>query len=129
MKLIIHLVKMYPIAVTFVMAINLILALSHISIVNMTYPIFGHSLMVDVIMLLFSQKLKFCTWHRLLLINMIFAIMMEWIWVNFNIISSGIFYVHLLLTITCITILTAAISFYKYGIFEVTSCKGNRNDR
>ena len=82
MKSLICLVKIYPIVVTMFITVGLICCMLGVSIYNLTYPIFGHSLFIDIIMLFFSLKFRFCRWHQALPINLIFIISIEWFSVN-----------------------------------------------
>lgn len=115
MKILIFIIKISPIIINFAILISLIFALFDRDISSFTYAIFGHSLYFDLLLLLLSVKMRFCFWHRLLIINMIIIITIEWIDINFNLISSSLCYIQSLLLLTCSSIIGAAILKYKHG--------------
>ena len=123
------LVKIYPIIVTMSIMIGLIYCMFGVNVSNITYPIFGHSLFIDVIMLFFSLKFMFWRWHQALLVNLIFIISIEWFSVNKGFMPNVKDYITLLSTMISITILTSTILYYKHGCFKTSFKKSTRNAR
>jgi len=117
MRWLLRIVKIWPIAINLSILIVLICYMFNISINNYVYPIFGHSLFVDICFLIMSKALRFCFWHRLLIWNLIVIIVMEWWSVNFFIINE-IYYVRTLLALVCCTILVSTFLRIKYGVFK-----------
>jgi len=117
MKWILRIVKAWPIITNLSILLILIFHILEVSISNLMYPIFGHSLFVDILFLMMSYKLKFCFWHKLLILNLIAIIGIEWISVNLCIIDS-VFYIRLLFTLTSVTLLTSTVLYSKYGMFK-----------
>lgn len=129
MKCLIRIIKLYPIITTFFIMVGLTFACMGIGISNYTYPIFGHSLFVDLCVLIVSIKLRFCVWHQLLMLNLVLVIIIEWFSVNFGFIPDAKAYIRLLLFITSGFSLTSSIFYYKHGCFKTTARKSHRNAR
>ena len=87
--LLLVIVKYLPIVIHVMIVINIIdgLFFSY-GITNWFYPLIGHSLVFDMLLLFFSYKFKFCKWHRILVYDMIINILLEWVSVN-GILSTG----------------------------------------
>lgn len=76
-------VKYAPIVVQFIIIFNILDEwIIGTSFTNYLYPIIGHSVLYDVILLILSRLFKFCLWHRILIYNMILNIVLEWFYVN-----------------------------------------------
>ena len=81
------------------------------------YPIFGHALLIDICFLIMSSVMRFCFWHRLLILNLIATIVLEWISVNVYQINS-LFYIRTLFGLSCSVLLISTILYSKYGWFK-----------
>lgn len=80
-------VKYLPVLVHVIIVLNVLDGLFfNFGITNWFYPIIGHSVVFDLLLLFFSYKLKFCKWHRILVYDMIVNVVLEWVSIN-NIIS------------------------------------------
>lgn len=117
MKQLIAIVKICPIVITLNIIIGLVCSLLHVNISNYTYPIFGHSLYFDILLLYISFKLNLCSWHRVLIYNMILIISLEWMYVNTLNVGSLI-YVQSLLLASCLSILISAYLFINKMTFK-----------
>ena len=90
MKTIVEIIRYYPILV------NAFIAYSCFEYMYLDcdftlviYPLIGQSFMINALLFLLSYKYKFCLWHRLMLLNMSFALLLEWfnnmgIEINYN---------------------------------------------
>ena len=123
MRCIISLIKIYPIVVTLSITIGLLCAITGVSISNFTYPIFGHSLLMDMMILIMSIRFKFCKWHQILILNLIAIISIEWLSVNVGFIPDTHDYIATLTALMSITILISTILYYKHGCFKTTPKK------
>jgi len=111
-KDLILLIKISPVVMNLLIVIELIFALFNVNICSGTYPIFGHSLFFDILLLILAKTFKLCMWNKLLIYNLIFIITLEWFAVNvINI--NPYFYICLILTISTITILISTLLYYK----------------
>lgn len=81
------------------------------------YPIFGHALFIDICFLIMSMVMKFCFWHRLLILNLITTIVIEWINVNVYTINSAL-YIRMIFGLSCSVLLISTILYSKYGWFK-----------
>ena len=129
MKRIVRLIKIYPIVVTLVISIGLMLCIAGINISNITYPIFGHSIFANLIMMIISIKLRFCRWHQILIGNLLLIISIEWLSVNVGFIPDAMAYITIISATTSTSILMSSILYYKHGCFKTTARKGHRNAR
>lgn len=109
MKSAVLIVKFYPIIVN----IWLCLILSGF-ISDSLYPIFGHGLLVDVLLLVLSYLFRFCTWHRILIYSMMINVTLEFLQNN-GVFFSDSFCISLTITITSLVLST--ILYYKNGCY------------
>lgn len=114
---VIKLIKYYPIIVNLYILVTM-----GLYIFNIYYPFgfycytfLGQSFYLNVLILLLSIKFRFCIWHRLLIYNMSFCLLLETIH-NYGINISNHIYIVVLSTI--ITIFMAIILFIKHGTFN-----------
>lgn len=72
-KLILAIIKYYPILMNFIICIIFgeYLFSDNYDISNFLKPIFGYSLLISLLFLLLSIDKRFCWWHRLLICNMV----------------------------------------------------------
>lgn len=81
----VDMVKYMPIVMQFIVFWNVLdYWLSGNSYSGWVYPLLGHSLIYDCMLLVLSFILRFCLWHKLLIANLIFNIVVEWLLVNFD---------------------------------------------
>lgn len=78
-------VKYYPVLMQLIIFMNFFDHYYPGSFTNFLYPIIGHSVAYDILLLVLSRMFAFCAWHRLLIYSMLYNIFIEWITVNFNI--------------------------------------------
>lgn len=114
-KACVNFVKYYPVLMQVIILANIFDEFYPISITNWLYPIVGHSLAWDLFILAFSKMFRFCIWHRLLIYNMIFNIIVEWIMVNINIPVDYDVVIYTITSITLITIIASVILRFKTG--------------
>lgn len=110
MKLLIKLVKYYPIIVN--LAIIFMMIEWYFTKENiLLYPYIGQSFYFNSFLLILSYHLKFCTWHRILIYSMSFVLLLETIsqyGVNIN------YYLYIC-TIVSITALVLSTILYVYN--------------
>lgn len=76
-------VRFAPIIVQFIIFFNILDEwILCTSFTNFLYPLIGHSLLFDFLLLALSKAFRYCLWHRILIYNMIFNISLEWVYVN-----------------------------------------------
>lgn len=114
---VVRIVKFWPIVTNLIVLLALYMSILDISISKFTYPIFGHSLLIDICFLIMSYKMHFCFWHKLLIYNLIAIILIEWIDVNIFSFEYMI-YIRTLLALSCYSILTSIILYFRYGWFK-----------
>jgi len=73
------------------------------------YPLFGQSLIFNILLYLLSIKYKFCLWHKALIISMTTCLMIEFIEIQINYTSA------ILLNTKLTTIIFGLIIFTVYG--------------
>lgn len=116
MKLLIKLVKYYPIIVN--ISIVLMMIEWYFTKENiLLYPYIGQSFYLNSIILILSHNLKFCTWHRILIYSMSFVLFLETIsryGVNIN------YYLYICIVVSILALTTSTILYYKNG------CHSNR---
>ena len=118
----INYIKFLPIIIHVIMIMNILeLAFKGLNITNFFYPILGHSVAYNILLLLLSIVFRFCYWHRALIYSMLINISIEWLCVNFHIDILINNIVVILSLITTIYTLISAVSFYKTGVMDPNS--------
>lgn len=112
-EVLIWVIKYVPIITHFIIVLNILdYFVFGYSYTNWLYPIIGHSIIYDLMLLIFSYKLKFCLWHRILIWDMILNIVFEWICVNIHISEVVHFFMVIsLLSVVCSVILAVTAAF------------------
>lgn len=111
-KNLVLLIKISPIIMNLIIVVELIFYLLHISVCSYIYPIFGHSLYFNILLLILAETFKFCMWNKILIHNLILIIIMEWISVNVIHINAYL-YIYLILSISTITMIVSTLLYYK----------------
>lgn len=103
------LIKYYPVVMQFIVFLNFLdYYILGGSVTNWFYPVFGHSLIFDILLLYFSRVFKFCAWHRLLIWNLILNITTEWVIINFNLNN----YLHIIMDISLLVSIFLCVLSY-----------------
>ena len=114
---IIKLIKYYPILLNayILTTMNFYLIGYNLCIEKYFYTFIGQSFIYNAILLYFSFKFKFCIWHRLLIYNMSFCLLLEAI-TKYGIKINN--YAYIVVISTILTIFVSIIIFKRHGTFN-----------
>ena len=117
MKIAIKIIKYYPIIVNIYILLGMLTYVSGVPINGnqYVYTFIGQSFITKILLILLSHKLHFCVWHRLLIYNMSFCLLLETIF-NFGICINNYSYIVIISTI--ISIFIAILIFRKHGTYS-----------
>lgn len=111
----INYVKYFPVFMQFVILLNLFEYYYGFNFTSYAYTFLGSSVLWCLLLLLLSFAFKFCIWHRLLIYNIIFNLLMEFLVVNIakessveNIMSFSSF-------VTTLFIVSSIVTRFKFG--------------
>ncbi len=124
MKLLIKLVKYYPIIMNILIVFMMVGYYLRIEQI-LLYPYIGQSFYLNTILLILSYHLKFCTWHRILIYSMSFVLLLETIsqyGVNIN------YYLYICTIVSITALITATLLYYKNGCYTNRACKNTKED-
>ena len=123
---IIKLIKYYPILLNayILMTMSFYLIGYNLCIEKYFYTFIGQSFIYNAILLYFSFKFKFCVWHRLLIYNMTFCLLLETI-TNLGFKLNN--YAYIVVISTILTIFVSILIFLKHGTFNKE--KSNTNTK
>lgn len=115
--IILRLIKYYPILINLYLLIGMSLYVSGIDVSfgRYIYTFFGQSFYINIIVFLLSAKFRLCIWHRLLIYNMSFCLLLETLY-NYGLSINN--YAYIVIVTTIITIFIAILIFKKYGTFN-----------
>ena len=115
--LVVRLIKYYPIILNLYILLLSALQLLGVSVSfdGMIYTFIGQSFILNILILILSKKFRFCLWHRLLIYNMSFCLLLETLY-NFGIEVKNSTYIVVISTI--ITIFVSILIFKKKGTHE-----------
>jgi len=114
MKLEIASVKYFPIVANVAMLVLMLFQLFSVHVKPITGYILGGSLWATYNLVIQSKRLYFCTWHRILLYNIMFYAVLQIIWrfgFEFN------YYLYLCLTLNIASLITAFMLYRKNGCY------------
>lgn len=109
MKAVISLVKYIPI----VQNIWILFVLFGL-ISDRLYPFFGQSILLNLLLYGLSVSLKFCYWHRILIISQSIIVFLEFLQ-NSGVIINDISIISI--SIILIGIINSTLIYYRYGLF------------
>ena len=114
---ILKLIKYYPILLNaYILVIMSFYIIGyHINISCYLSTLIGQSFIYNAMLLYFSFKFKFCVWHRLLIYNMTFCLLLETL-TNFGIKLNN--YAYIVVISTILTIFVSIIIFKRHGTFN-----------
>lgn len=123
---IVKLIKFYPVVLNVLILFMMFTYILDIdlNINNYIYTLIGQSFIYNAMLLYFSFKFKFCVWHRLLIYNMTFCLLLETI-TNFGIKLNN--YAYIVVISTILTIFVSIITFKRHGTFNKE--KSNTNTK
>lgn len=123
---IIKLIKYYPIVLNaYILVIMSLYTIGFdFNICKYLYTFIGQSFIYNAMLLYFSFKFKFCVWHRLLIYNMTFCLLLETI-TNLGFKLNN--YAYIVVISTILTIFVSIIIFLKHGTFNKE--KSNTNTK
>lgn len=87
------------------------------------YTLIGQSFYFNAILFILSINLKFCLWHRILIISMSLVLLMETLY-NFGLTINN--YLYICIVISVFSLLTSAILYYKHGCFNKRTFKDTK---
>ena len=107
-------VKYFPIAANVAMLVLMLFQIFSVNVKPITGYILGGSLLATYNLITQSKQLHFCTWHRILLYNIMFYAVLQICWrlgFEFN------YYLYLCLTINIASLITAFMLYRKNGCY------------
>jgi len=107
-------VKYFPIVLNIVLLGLMLLQLMRIEIRDLTAYFIGIGIIPTLNLITQSKQLHFCTWHRILLYNIMFYAVLQICWrlgFEFN------YYLYLCLTINIASLITAFMLYRKNGCY------------
>ena len=115
--MILRLIKYYPILLNIYILVSILLYFGGVcdNISYYSYTFLGQSFYLNLLVLLLSFKFRFCFWHRLLIYNMSFCLLLETIH-NYGVNVSN--HIYIVVSVTVITIFMAIIIYIKHGTFN-----------
>lgn len=115
--MILRLIKYYPIIMNIYILASISMSFIGISYDSAyyLYTFLGQSFYLNLLVLLLSFKFRFCIWHRLLIYNMSFCLLLETIH-NYGVNVSN--HIYIVVSVTVITIFMAIIIYIKHGTFN-----------
>ena len=114
-KILIGLIKYYPIVANINLLALLVFQLFNIDLNGITGYITGCVLWPTIILVILSKDLGFCAWHRILLYNTIaYAIicLLDKLHIEFN------YYIYMALIFNVLAIIVATILYVRYGCYK-----------
>lgn len=114
---IIKLIKLYPVVLNIIILFMMVMYILDIdlNINRYIYTFIGQSFIYNAMLLYFSFKFKFCVWHRLLIYNMTFCLLLETL-TNFGFKLNN--YAYIVVISTILTIFVSIIIFKRHGTFN-----------
>ena len=116
MKLIILLVKFFPVLITFLLILQCILSLLDVGIGCYVGAVYGNSLLYNLLLLVLSYAFRFCFWHRVLIFDLLLINCIVWADINIYQFSS-VRYVWMLIALLLTSSLISTYLYKRNGCF------------
>lgn len=119
-------IKMWPIITNFVIFVAFLFALFDNKIYDITSPLFGVCLLVSYYWYGFSIDFKFCSWHKVLILNLALIsiiVLLNNIAIRFDNGMGKLTLIRLVLSLTTLFSLISRILYRKHGTFKTPSLK------
>ena len=118
MKSTVRLIKLAPILLNMYVAIVLTLSLMDVEVVSFDY-VLGHSVYVDIMLWHLSKRFRFCSWHRVLIINLLIQCGVQLI----DVLSNYTIEFWTLLSIASVSVVVSAVTstilYFKHGCCKI----------
>lgn len=108
-----RLIKAIPIIINIYLGIVFIYSWNDLELTGSPY-ILGHSLILDILLLCSSYYHKFCSWHRVLIWNLIISSVIQYIDTKITITDDVVLYNAILMSVWCVLSVTSTILYFKY---------------
>lgn len=122
MKSTVRLIKLAPILLNMYVAIVLTLSLMDVEVVSFDY-VLGHSVYVDIMLWHLSKRFRFCSWHRVLIINLLIQCGAQLI----DVLSNYTIEFWTLLSIASVSVVVSAVTstilYFKHGCCKIDESK------
>lgn len=122
MKATVRLIKLAPILLNIYIVLVLFLSALNIEVVSFDY-VLGHSMYVDMMLWHLSKRFKFCSWHRVLIINLLIQCTLQLI----DVLTNCTIEFWTILTIASVSAVTSAIVsailYFKHGCCKIDESK------
>ena len=118
MKATIRLIKLAPILLNIYIVLVLFLSALNIEVVSFDY-VLGHSMYVDMMLWHLSKRFKFCSWHRVLITNLLIQCGVQLI----DVLSNYTIEFWTLLSIASVSVVVSAVTsiilYFKHGCCKI----------
>jgi hypothetical protein len=116
MKLLVLIVKFFPVLITILLIFQCILSLLDVGIGRYVGAVYGNSLMYNLLLLILSYAFRFCFWHRVLIFDLLLINCIVWVDINVYQFAS-VKYVWMLIVLLLTSSLISAYFYKKNGCF------------
>lgn len=122
MKITVIAIKLSPIVLNLYLILVLLLAFTDIDTGGVD-SIFGHSLWLDIVLYNISKRFKFCSWHRVLILNLILMSSLQFLIMTYPELMSSWTAFYIMITSWITTSITSTILYFKYGCCKIEESK------
>ena len=85
--------------------------------------LFGHSAILDLYMMNLSKRFKFCSWHRILIINLLLGSIIQYVMLLFDVYVDAITLFSVIGGLWIVSAITSTILYFKYGCCKIDESK------
>jgi len=126
-KLLIKLIKYYPVVMNVYISFMMVGYINNLIIKDFAYTFIGQSFYINIILFILSLNLRFCLWHRILIVSMSLVLSIETFY-NFGYELNYYLYIcaaiSIIALITFVILITANGRIYKRVIYNIKKyCK------
>lgn len=85
--------------------------------------LFGHSAILDLYMMNLSKRFKFCSWHRILIINLLLVSIIQYVMILFDVYVDALTLFSVIGGLWIVSAITSTILYFKYGCCKIDESK------
>lgn len=85
--------------------------------------LFGHSAILDLYMMNLSKRFKFCSWHRILIINLLLVSIIQYVMILFDVYVDALTLFSVIGGLWIVSTITSTILYFKYGCCKIDESK------
>ena len=122
MKTTVLFTKLMPILLNIYLIVVIVCQFTCVNIYE-TNVLFGHSSILDLYLMNLSKRFKFCSWHRILILNLLVTSILQYIVSLVPEYIDALLFLCVVAGLWIVSAITSTILYFKYGCCKIDESK------